>query len=161
MQPPPVRKPNRPVEGSATSTEPTIDIERGWWFNSDGTTLSRHEALHSAILKRMVETFFFVGCYCQLPIEICLRNFFPFLLKNHAVLNYGYLQRVAFLITILFSLFWLKEMGLEKCWMCSRIFKDPFCSAILIQFSACLNRWVHWTPGWIHTPQTSLSNSWK
>ena len=34
-------------------------------------------------------------------------------------------------------------------------------SAILIQFSACLNRWVNGTPGWIHTPQTSLSNSWK
>ena len=28
MQPPLGRKPNRPVEGSATSIEPTIDIER-------------------------------------------------------------------------------------------------------------------------------------
>ena len=23
------------------------------------------------------------------------------------------------------------------------------------------DRWVNGTPGWIHTPQTSLSNSWK
>ena len=51
----------------------------------------------------MVETFI-VNYLSKFVWEISIRSS-DIRFKNRAVLTYGYLQRVAFLITILFSLF--------------------------------------------------------